>query len=92
MAEQITWDSVKATIQNGHIQWQWFFDERQLKEICLDRFYAEDAFGTSDHNLRLIYSMMADVLDAIQQGITFTEPDDKEPGKLQFMNPQDGEQ
>lgn len=76
--EPITWDQVKATIQNGHLQWRAFFDERQLKEINFDVIYAEDfAHGTGDHNARLIIARMENLLNVISDAITMMDEEPK---------------
>lgn len=68
----MTWEEIKATIQDGHINWHSFFDERQLKEIKFDGIYAEQfSHGTDGHNARLIIAKMAELLDLIEKHIEF---------------------
>ena len=59
------WETIKAEIENSKtIEWQRFFDERQMKEIRFDRIYAADfSHGTDGHNARLIIAKMAQLLD-----------------------------
>lgn len=62
----ITLEELQATIRDNHIHWQDLFDERQKKEIELDRIYADQfSHGTDGHNARLIIARMAATLDAI---------------------------
>lgn len=68
------WEEVKASIENGRINWKLFFDERQMKEIRFDRIYAADfSHGTDGHNARLIIAKMADLLDSIVGNIEFKD-------------------
>lgn len=74
----IKWEDVKATVQDGHIQWKTLFDDRQLKEIDFNAVYAYSfAHGTEGHNARLIMAKMKDILDAIANGITITMTDEE---------------
>jgi hypothetical protein len=44
--------------------WQTYFNERQLKEIDFCRMYATDfGHGATNHNVMLIVSQMAELLD-----------------------------
>lgn len=73
----ITWTQIKATIVDGHIDWEDFFDERQMKEIKFDQIYAADFHhGTDGHNARLIIATMAELLSRIADNIEF-KADDK---------------
>lgn len=66
------WDAVYKSIEEKHIDWQSFFDERQLKEIEFDKIYADDFHhGTDGHNARLIIAQMATLLDVITQKVAF---------------------
>jgi len=56
--------------------WLTQFDERQQKEIALDRIYAAQfAHGTEGHNARLVIAKMAQLLDE-----TFSVVSSKDPG------------
>jgi hypothetical protein len=73
---KITWENVYNTVSDGHINWQSFFDERQLKEINFNIVYADNfAHGTDGHNARLIVAKMAELLNLIQEHITFHAED-----------------
>jgi len=51
--------------------WHKNFDERQLKEIELSRFYAERFnHGTDGHNSKLITARFADMMDQIEEMLT----------------------
>ena len=69
----VTWDELYATVEDSkHINWRKFVDERQLKEINFDIIYAADfSHGTDGHNARLIIAKMAELLDLVQENVTF---------------------
>ena len=69
--QPVTWVYIKQTLQDEHIDWRRFFDERQLKEIDFSVVYANEfAHGTDGHNAKLIIARMAALLDTISQSIT----------------------
>lgn len=70
----MTWEEIKATIKNGHLSLLDLFDERQRKEIAFSIIYAEKyAHGTDGHNAKMIISKMAEIMELVQDNITFTE-------------------
>lgn len=71
-APKIDWEAVYATIENKHIDWREFFDDRQLKEIAFSELYAADfAHGTDGHNGKMIIAQMAKLLDTITANVAF---------------------
>lgn len=70
----MTWEEVKAAIENDHLFWLKLFDERQVNEIHFDYFYAEKyAHGTDGHNARMIIARMTELLDLISNKIKVDE-------------------
>jgi len=67
----VTWDNIKSTLKDGHINWREFFDDRQLKEIEFSMVYLNQfGHGTDGHNAKLIIARMSTLLDSISHNIT----------------------
>ena len=67
----ITFDQLKETIKDGHVNWRDLLDDRQQKEVEFSKIYAYGfAHGTEGHNAKLIIAKMADMLDSMSQNIT----------------------
>lgn len=67
----MTWEALKATLTDGHINWRDLLDDRQQKQVEWSKLYEMDYHhGDDGHNAKLLIAKMADMLDAMSQNIT----------------------
>jgi hypothetical protein len=67
-----TWEQLKDTVFEGHINWRDVLDNRQRKEVEFSESYARDyGHGTTGHNALMLIAKMSEMLDAVQDNITF---------------------
>lgn len=68
---KITWNDVKSTIRNGHINWRQLIDLDQQQRVAESKLRTETLHPSSEHwfDYRTMLAL-AELLDLIQDNIT----------------------
>lgn len=70
MADKLTWQDLKDTVEDGHIDWRKLLDDRQHLEVDWALLYDRDFHhGTTGHNQLLVIAKLAHMLDAVQENM-----------------------